>query len=443
MMLVPSRQLLLWVGVLGLPCATLLGVLPDFAWLPGLLTAALGILVGLDAFLAGRRLRGIGVAFPPVQRFTKDHDGTVELRLTHAAAQSRRLRVGLRLPADLCSPHSELPIMLPEGQATTALLWPVTPRQRGQYHLSACYLESASPLQFWAVRTTLPVACEIRVYPNLWRERRHLAALFLPHHGPGVQVQRQVGQGHDFETLRKYVAGDSYSDLHWKATARRGYPVTKTFQVERTQEVYVLIDASRLSNRPAQHDGDLLLERFVTAALVLALAAEKQGDLFGLLVFNDRIRTFVPARTGKMHYNVCRDAVYRLQPQMVTPDFDELFTFIRLRLRRRALLLCLTNLDDPVLAESFVRNVDLICRQHLLSVNMLPATTIRPLFSNAEVDRVETIYQHLGGHLVWQRLRQLTNVLQRHGVNCALLENETLCLQLVSDYIRIKQRQLL
>ena len=68
---------------------------------------------------------------------------------------------------------------------------------------------------------------------------------------------------------------------------------------------------------------------------------------------------------------------------VVTPDFDELCTFIRLRLRRRALLIFLTALDDPLLAESFVRNMDLICRQHLILVNMIQPPGVLPCSSTS------------------------------------------------------------
>jgi uncharacterized protein (DUF58 family) len=77
------------------------------------------------------------------------------------------------------------------------------------------------------------------------------------------------------------------------------------------------------------------------------------------------VETFVRAKNGKAHYNTCRDALYTLQPQIVTPDFGELYTFIRMRLRRRALIIFLTSLDDPALAENFVRSVELIRRQHV------------------------------------------------------------------------------
>src|SRR6185295_5685659 len=136
------------------------------------------------------------------------------------------------------------------------------------------------------------------------------------------------------------------------------------------------------------------LERFITAGLVLGLAAEQQGDLFGLLTFTNRVEKFVRAKNGKAHYSACRDALYTLQPQIVSPDFDELCTFIRLRLRRRALLFFLTALDDPLLAESFVRNLDLIRRQHLVLVNMLQPPGVSPMFTNPNIASLDNLYEH-------------------------------------------------
>ena len=127
----------------------------------------------------------------------------------------------------------------------------------------------------------------------------------------------------------------------------------------------------------------------------------------------------------------------------MTPDFDELSTFIRLRLRRRALLLFLTSLDDPVAAESFVRNMDLLCRQHLVLVNMLQPPGVRPLFSNDQVSTANELYGELAGHMRWQGLRELEKVLQRRGVRLSLLQSEKLAADLVSQYVNVKQRQVL
>jgi uncharacterized protein (DUF58 family) len=186
-----------------------------------------------------------------------------------------------------------------------------------------------------------------------------------------------------------------------------------------------------------------MLERFVTAGLILGLAAEQQGDLFGLLTFAHKIGTFVRAKNGKAHYGACRDALYTLDSQIVTPDFDEVCSFIRLRLRRRALLVFLTSLDDPVIAESFVRNMDLIRHQHLVLVNMLQPPFVAPIFTNPNVQTLDQLYQQLGGHLLWQKLRELEKTLQRRGVRFSLLANERLSAELVSQYFGVKQRQLI
>jgi len=184
------------------------------------------------------------------------------------------------------------------------------------------------------------------------------------------------------------------------------------------------------------------LERFITAGLMLALAAERQGDLFGLLTFSDRVHEFVRARNGQAHYSLCRDALYTLHPQIVTPDYDELFAFIRTRLRRRALLVFLTALDDPLLAESFERNAGLICRQHLLLVNMIQPPDARPLFSNPRVARLDDLYRELGGHVQWQNLMELGKKLKQRGVQFSLLQNEKLSAGVVTQYLNVKRRQL-
>jgi uncharacterized protein (DUF58 family) len=242
------------------------------------------------------------------------------------------------------------------------------------------------------------------------------------------------------------VAGDGYDTIHWKATAHRGRPITKVFQVERTQEVYVIVDASRLTGRlqnPDDPTKGTRLDRYIAAALLLGLAAEKQGDLFGLLTFSSSILGFVRARNGKEHYNACREALYRLEPQAVSPDFDEVASFIRLRLRRRALLVFLTDLDDPVLSQSFMRAAELICHQHLVIVHTLASGGVRPVFTNPGVQEVDDLYRDLAEHLAWNDLRQHTLALQQRGVHLSLLKGEQFCAETTSAYLRVKQRQMI
>ncbi len=444
-MIVPRSRMLFWVAVIVLPFAFLAAVAPGAATISLLFIGGLLLVAIADAMGARKNLAGIGIELPAVARMSRNREAKLEMRIRNEQRRQCTLRVGLAWPREFQTPVEELDAILPEQSEWSRLAWSCTPLKRGNYNFDLAFVEGASPLGFWAARKSVPVQSEIRVYPNLLNERKNLAALFLNRGVFGLHAQRQIGKGRDFEKLREYVPGDGYDEIHWKATARRGKPITKVFQIEKTQEVYVVVDASRLSARSTTENtgADSALERFVTAALVLGLAAEQQGDLFGLLTFTDKVEKFVRAKNGQSHYNACRDALYTLQPKIVTPDFDELCTFIRLRLRRRALLVFLTALDDPATAESFVRNLDLIRRQHLVLVNMLQPPGVKPLFTNPDIESVDDLYQELGGHLRWQKLRELQKVLQRRGVRFSLLNNERLSAELVSQYLSVKQRQLL
>ncbi|MFA6243595.1 MAG: DUF58 domain-containing protein [Candidatus Hydrogenedentales bacterium] len=455
-MIAPSSLLLMLAGFLLLPCGGIAVMRPEYAPMLAAVIVVAAAVAALDALFARGRIAGFRVSLPEVVRLTKDRAGAIDLYVHNDRGNAARLSIGLPFPREIDSEMESVDALVPAGEALSRVAWPVTPTRRGNYRLSQVYYQCLSPLRLWTYRASNPLDVEVRVYPNLLNERKYVAALFLPRGMFGIHAQRQVGQGREFEKLREYIPGDSYDEVHWKATAKRGKPVTKVYQLERTQEVYVILDTSRLSARTVQLPAGAVagqsdevyievshLERFISAALILGAAAERQGDLFGLLTFGDRVRSFVRAKNGRAHYNTCRDALYTLEPQLVNPDFDEVFSFIRLRLRRRALLLFLTNLDDSVLAESFVRNIEIVRRQHLVLVGMITPPRVNPILSDANVNTLDDVYRDLAGHLRWHDLRELERVLHRRGVTFSLLENERMCGQLVSQYADIKRRQLI
>ena len=436
--MVPSARLIWVVLAIGFPAAAFAALEPMVRPAAFALIAALAAVILADAALRGHALAGIRVELPELARFFKDRDAAIRVRVYNSTGRVRRMRIGIVAPGGIEAANEDQLVDLPAGAPAADFVWNCTPRRRGRYRLEACYLEASSPLGLWAVRRQDPAALEIRVYPNL---RRDAGLKALRRGVQGSHALRQVGRGREFEKLREYAAGDGFDEIHWKAAARRGRPITKVFQVERTQEVYVAIDASRLSARPV--GDETALERAITAALVVGAAAERRGDLFGLAAFSHRVEAFTRARNGKTHYAACRDAIYQLHPRAVSPDFGEIATFLRLRLRRRALLLFLTELDDPVLAENFARATKLLARRHLVLAGMLRPPAAQPLFRDPEVASSGNIYGQLAGHLAWRKLRELEATLARQGVRLALLEPESFSKGLIGLYDEVKQRQLL
>jgi len=456
MTIVPTNQTIYWVGIIFLPFAALAAAFAEAVAAAVGMAAGCTLMILFDAVRVRGRLSGIEIRLPEVVRLTRGRDGEISMQVLNEPTRAGRIRMGVPFPKEIQISFPDLTVILPDDAAEVRLALACKPLKQGRYYLKRCFLEIHSPLGFWALRQSRDIQVEIRVYPNLLQEGRGMVGLLLKK-GAGLHPQRQVGKGRDFEQLREYIPGDGFEDIHWKATAKRGQPITKVYQIERTQEIYVIIDGSRLSARGAERSSasaptavnaaeslkTTIIERYAAAALAVGLAAQRKGDLFGIATFDDMVRSFVRAKNGTAHYGACRDELYMLTPQGVSPDFVEVFTFIATYLRRRALLIFLTSLDDPVLAENFSRHIDLISRRHLVLVNMLRPPNADPLFNSASITAVDQIYQQLGGHMIWQSLLETERSLKRHGVGFSFLDNENLCADLISQYLNVKKRQLL
>lgn len=464
---VPNK-LLLWVCALAvIPAATAVVYSDGVGRGIGLLVLSVVLsAVFIDIVISQSILKTFECEVPVLLRGTKGKELAIPITFINAGSTIGLLRYGLSVSSDFRVPGA-LVGRLDEvkGGTKRSVEYTILPLRRGQFYLQSLHVETPSKLRLWAVRKRFLLDTEVRVYPDLTLERKRLASLFLLRGNQGTHVVRQVGKGRDFEQLREYQPGDDYIDIDWKATARRQMPVTRTYQIERTQEVFVVVDHSRLSGREirvpvadAQEDdwvyrdssagGDYLvttqLEKFLHCSLVLSSVAEKQGDLFGFISFADKVDRFIRARNGKEHYNIVRDALYTLEPRSVAPDFEQLMIALRQRLTRRALLVMLVDLSDPLTAEHFFEALPLINRQHLVLVNMVRPGKAYPLFSaRTEPESVSGVYENLGGHFQWQALRETGNRLHHLGVDLGIPEHEELCTETVTQYLNIKKRQLI
>jgi uncharacterized protein (DUF58 family) len=432
-MIVPSQRMLWLAAVVGLPATTVGGLFPAMAGVCYAVLGACAIAAAVDALGGLRRIRRLQLRTPEFLRFTKNVPASLPVTIENRTQGTLRIRLGATLPRGVESEK-----IVEETESTpglSVLNWPCTGRARGDQILRELHLETPSPLGLWQVREARVVEFTFRVYPNL--RDRATASLFLKTADPGFRMRRQIGKGREFDNLRQYMPGDSFEDIHWKATARRAFPVVKLYRVEHAQEVYAVIDSSRLSAREG------ILESYVDAALHLALVAERQGDRFGLVTFSDRTHRFVRARSGMDHFRLCRETIYNLRAERVSPDFREVFTSLQLNLRRRALVIFFTSLDDALLADSFEHEVPLLARRHLVLVNVTEVAGMKQLFTGDPPADVDALYAGLAGQMLWNRMRTLEIALQNRGVKLTIVNPERIKAQVTSEYLDVKRRQAL
>ncbi len=442
-MIIPNTRLLVFFAFTGVPALALIGVDRSFLEPLALFLCVLTLFLASDVFLLKGISRGITFSFPDKLRIIEKGEAELEIHIAQNRPEKRSLLLAFALPPQMISSKNIEVVELSAEVKATSISWPFYAKRRGSFFIAEYYTGYRSPLGFWTIRYRHQLNLSVHVYPNLRTERRGLEEILLRGR-EGMLVRRQMGQGREFEKLRDYIPGDNYADIHWKATARRANPVTKLFQIESTKEVYVILDTSRLSARSiVDESGNFAtcLDYYVTAAMMLGLVTQRQKDHFGVIAFADKMRRFVRAGSGLCHYNACRDALFELEPLPVAVNFQEIITQIKWRLRKRALLIFLTNLDDPMLAESFTHSIESISRQHLILVDIFPQTGTKPIFSNGTLRSESEIYRNLAEHHQWHQLAQLQLSLHRKNVQLFQMTDPHMAVHLARQYLEVKQSQ--
>ncbi|MFN5581469.1 DUF58 domain-containing protein [Gemmatimonas sp.] len=107
------------------------------------------------------------------------------------------------------------------------------------------------------------------------------------------------GQGMEFAEVREYQPGDEVRSIDWNVSARMGKPFVKRYVEERELTIMLALDlsgSSRFGTR-ARFKHDVAIE----LAGVLSLAAARNNDRVGLMLFSDQVEHALPARKGRKH----------------------------------------------------------------------------------------------------------------------------------------------
>jgi uncharacterized protein (DUF58 family) len=262
-----------------------------------------------------------------------------------------------------------------------------------------------------------------------------------------------TGHGREFERLREYHPGDTYSEIAWRSTARRGAPVTRLFQWEQKQEVYFVVDQSRASGlvlnpSTASASGATqarvprrMLDLSVETALVGATVALELGDEFGLVTYADGAKSWLRAGSGPSQFHRFRDSLLNLEPLPTTADYEALFADIRVRLRRRAYLGLLADLTERSVSDSLRRGVGLVRSSHVLLMTSILPAHVRPVFSTEDLNSDQDVFAALAADRESQRLGALARQLRQLDVQLRYVPAEKFLRAAVEGYLENKREQ--
>ena len=430
-MLIPAAPLT-WLCVLLLPAAFAASWWPAWQTWWWQACGALGLLVLADAW------RVLRMPMPAVQRrlphsLALGVEREVVLRFTPVALHAQTLQVFDHAPGGCWIGELPQRFVLPADQGAQRR-YRLRPERRGEQCFGDVELRLASPWRLWWRQHRVAAAQPVRVYPNFSALARY--ALFATDNRLsqlGVLRRRRRGEGLDFHQLREYREGDVQRQIDWKASARMRRLISREYQDERDQQIVLLLDGGR---RMSARDGALShLDHVLDAGLLLAYVALRQGDAVGVLTLAGSERWAAPRKStatisGLMHL------LHDLEPSTHSPDFHAAAVSLMQRMRKRALVVLVTNLRDED-DENLRAALRLLGQRHLVLVASVREAVLAERL-RAPVQALDDALTHAATAQYLERRALAFARLEREHVACVDVEPPQLALALVNRYLDLK-----
>jgi uncharacterized protein (DUF58 family) len=330
---------------------------------------------------------------------------------------------------------------------TASAQYEILPAQRGDLPIGKFFVRYQSALRLaerWAVAET---SASVRVLPNLEQAKQQTLYLIRTRQVAMERRRRRLrGLGREFESLREYRTGDEFRNISWTATARRSKLITRVFQVERSQTVWIVLDAGRLLREQIVRGGAVLrlskLDYAVDAALALAQVAMHSGDRVGLLAYGREIQQNRNAGRGATHLHSIVESLALVHPEPYEADHGRAAHALLSEQHRRSLIVWITDLAETSGTPDVVEYALQMTRRHLV----LFAAVGQPDLNERVAQRPESeeeMFRYIAAIEIVQRRELLLRRLRQRGVLAMELMPGALAASLVNQYLDIKDRSLI
>jgi uncharacterized protein (DUF58 family) len=329
-------------------------------------------------------------------------------------------------------------ISLPPG-SKGELVYYLKPDYRGHFAFENINIRYLSRFKlFWRqVKFNFPK--EIKVYPDLVG-LQELSFKLTRSTEVGETRIRKLGEGTEFSSLREYIIGDDVKRIDWKATARRDFPIVRTFEVSKDQTILILLDAGRMMSTRISG-----LSRFdwgLNAALSLSLAALSKGDQVGVGVFSDTPKLFIPAKRGKINLKNIIEGIHAIQPEPVEPDYVGVLANFASLQKKRALIVVITDLIDAIASKSLLKGLAHLAPRHLpFCVTFNDKQIIQ--YAHQQVETPDDVFRQSVSIDLLEQRKQALNTLIRKGGLALDVPPEELSNAIVDKYLTIKAKNMI
>ena len=437
-MIYPARRSILAAGGFA-PVALLIGVLFPAYWFAGL--AFLGfliVLIVLDAGLGAAR-RDVELFFegPPAIGVGAAFELEVSVRFERSAPAACEVAVDahplLDAPGGL---HREVWINDSGGETRFRL----TALRRGTARIGRVWVRWRGPLGLVWKQRQMTLGEEILIVPDIRAVRERSAQLLHRDAMHGLVAQLQLGEGAEFEALSDFRQGMDRRSIDWKQSARHIQLLAKEYRTERNNNIIIALDSGRAMCEPLA--GLPRIDRAVSAALLTAFVALKDGDRVSLFAFDSHPRVSTKPVSGPRSFALLQRVAGAIEYSERETNYTLGLATLATGLNRRSLIVVFTEFADTISAELMLSAVGTLLSRHLVLFILFRDEELEEIGA-AEPVQAEDVTRAVTAAALLRERRLVTARLRRLGVHVIEANRDEAGPALVNAYVGLKRRNLL
>ncbi len=369
------------------------------------------------------------------EKFSLGADNQVAIRVRNNSGSLLELAFRDEIPSYFKLRSDDFHIKALPHQETLGS-YTVLPEKRGEFAFGKVHIRYNGVLGLCSRSGSYDLTRNYKVYPNIKDLRRYtLAALKKSQLINGVKKVKTFGIGTEFESLREYMEDDDYRKVNWNATARSHKLIVNTYEPERNQQIFVMLDASRVMN--SEINFIKKLDYAVNSAFLLTDFAIRKGDNVGLMVFDSEVKRFVRPGKGMAHFQLIAENLYNVEENFVSADYKGSLIYLNQNHKRRSLLCIFTELFNSDEAIYLVSALKSLARNHIPLVITIKDTRIEEMMDKG-VKEVEDTFLKASAIKLLEERDRIKRIFSESGIAAIDVPPDKLSVEVLNRYLTMK-----
>lgn len=411
--------------------------LPILFFIAKIFLIAFVTIIILETIILYSNKRGVFAERVLAERLSNGDENEIKIILTNNYAIKTVVKIIDELPFVFQIRDFEINAEI-EKTTTKIFNYNVRPVKRGEYQFGALNIYVSVLLNIVARRFRYEQNKTVAVYPSYIQMKKYqLMAVSDRLVEVGVKKIRRIGHSLEFEQIKEYVNGDDYRTVNWKATARKRQLMVNHYVDEKSQQVYSIIDMGRTMKMP--FDKMSLVDYAINASLVISNIALLKQDKAGIIAFNNKVSSVLPAERSSLQMKKIVELLYSQQTDFLESDYEKLSSVVKSKIKQRSLLLFYTNFESANSLKRQLKYFKSLASSHLLIIILFKNTGLDKILKS-KPNSLEEIYHKTIAEKFSFEKKVIQKELGMMGIQSILTTPQDLSVNTINKYLELKAR---